>query len=78
MNYNLKYLNSPTQLRSCFLKIKERLLSIKDSLNNNFFDFSTAAIRYSQDPSVSVNKGIMETSRGDLLQEYEQIARSPF
>ena len=57
-------------------KIKERLLGIKDSLNNNFFDFSTAATKYSQDPSVSINKGIMETSRGDLLQEYEQTAYS--
>ena len=31
---------------------------------------------YSQDPSVSLNKGIMETNRGDLVPEYEKTAYS--
>jgi len=55
---------------------KERLLSLKDSLNNNLLSFSETALLYSQDPSVSLNKGIMETSRGDLVQEYEKTAYS--
>lgn len=58
------------------MKIKEKLLAIKDSLNKNLYDFSSAAVLYSQDPSVSINKGIMETSRGDLLKEYEKTAYS--
>ena len=33
-------------------------------------------IKYSQDPSVSTNRGIMTTSRGDLVPEYEKVAYS--
>ena len=57
-------------------QIKERLFSLKDSLDNNLLSFSEAALLYSEDPSVSLNKGIMETSRGDLVSEYEQTAYS--
>jgi len=57
-------------------KIKERLFSLKDSLDNNLLSFSETALLHSQDPSVSLNKGIMETSRGDLVQEYEKTAYS--
>ena len=56
--------------------IKERLVSLKDSLNKNLLSFSESALLYSQDPSVSLNNGIMETSRGDLVQEYEKTAYS--
>lgn len=56
--------------------IKTKLSSLKDSLNKNLLSFSETALMYSQDPSVSLNKGIMETNRGDLLPEYEKIAYS--
>ena len=56
--------------------IKTKLSSLKDSLNKNLLSFSETALTYSQDPSVSLNKGIMETSRGDLLPEYEKTAYS--
>ena len=56
--------------------IKTKLSSLKDSLNKNLLSFSETALIYSQDPSVSLNKGIMETNRGDLLPEYEKIAYS--
>ena len=54
--------------------IKKRLVSLKDSLDGDLLSFSDAATLYSQDPSVSLNKGIMETSRGDLVPEYEKTA----
>ena len=56
--------------------IKTKLFSLKDSLNTNLLSFSEAALKHSQDPSVSLNKGIMETSRGDLVSEYEKTAYS--
>jgi peptidyl-prolyl cis-trans isomerase SurA len=56
--------------------IKERLEALKDSLNKNLLSFSETALLYSQDPSVSTNKGIMETTRGDLVPEYEKTAYS--
>ena len=56
--------------------IKTKLSSLKDSLNKNLLSFSETASIYSQDPSVSLNKGIMETNRGDLLPEYEKTAYS--
>ena len=56
--------------------IKKRLVSLKDSLDSDLLSFSDAATLYSQDPSVSLNKGIMETSRGDLVPEYEKTAYS--
>ena len=56
--------------------IRNKLETIKDSINNNFYTFSSAAKRYSQDPSVSLNEGIMETTRGDLVKEYEKTAYS--
>ncbi len=56
--------------------IKKRLVSLKDSLDSSLLSFSDAATLYSQDPSVSLNKGIMETSRGDLVPEYEKTAYS--
>ncbi len=56
--------------------IKTKLSSLKDSLNKNLLSFSETALMYSEDPSVSLNKGIMETNRGDLLPEYEKTAYS--
>ena len=56
--------------------IKTKLFSLKDSLNTNLLSFSEAALKHSQDPSVSLNKGIMETGRGDLVSEYEKTAYS--
>ena len=56
--------------------IRKKLETIKDSINNNFYTFSSAAKKYSQDPSVSLNEGIMETTRGDLVKEYEKTAYS--
>ena len=56
--------------------IRNKLEAIKDSINNNFYTFSSAAKKYSQDPSVSLNEGIMETTRGDLVKEYEKTAYS--
>ena len=56
--------------------IKKKLETIKDSINSSFYTFSSAAKKYSQDPSVSLNEGIMETTRGDLVKEYEKTAYS--
>ena len=56
--------------------IRKKLETIKDSINNNFYTFSSAAKKYSQDPSVSLNEGVMETTRGDLVKEYEKTAYS--
>ena len=56
--------------------IKKRLVALKDSLNKNLLSFSETALLYSQDPSVSTNSGIMETTRGDLVPEYEKTAYS--
>lgn len=56
--------------------IKKKLETIKDSINSSFYTFSSAAKKYSQDPSVSLNEGMMETTRGDLVKEYEKTAYS--
>jgi len=56
--------------------IIKKLTSIKDSVSVLGFPFESFVIKHSQDPSVSTNRGIMTTSRGDLVPEYEKIAYS--
>ena len=46
------------------------LSNLKDSLSLGFLDFSTVALKRSQDPSVNINKGVLESLRGDLVPEY--------
>ena len=48
--------------------------ALKDSLSRGLKDFTDVAIVVSEDPSVSQNKGIMITQRGDLVAEYEKVA----
>jgi peptidyl-prolyl cis-trans isomerase SurA len=50
------------------------LSALKDSLSGGLKDFTEVAIKVSEDPSVSQNKGIMTTQRGDLVAEYEKTA----
>ena len=50
------------------------LNSLRDSLVLGLLDFSVVASQRSLDPSASKNKGLMETSRGDLVPEYEKAA----
>ena len=57
-------------------KIINKLKSIKDSVDVLGLPFDSFVLKYSEDPSVSINKGIMTTSRGDLVPEYEKIAYS--
>ena len=57
-------------------KIINKLKSIKDSVDVLGLPFESFVLKYSEDPSVSINKGIMTTSRGDLVPEYEKIAYS--
>ena len=47
---------------------------LRDSLILGLLDFSEQALKRSEDPSVGVNKGFMETVRGDLVPEYEKAA----
>ena len=42
----------------------------------NFLNFEEQAVKLSQDPSVSINRGKITTSRGDLLPAYERAAYS--
>ena len=55
-------------------KIIDKLKSIKDSVDVSGLPFEAFVLKYSEDPSVSINKGIMTTSRGDLVSEYEKTA----
>ena len=48
--------------------------ALKDSLSEGLKDFTNVAVLVSEDPSVSQNKGIMSTQRGDLVAEYERVA----
>ena len=48
--------------------------ALKDSLSSGLKDFTDVAVKISEDPSVSQNKGIMTTQRGDLVAEYEKTA----
>lgn len=57
-------------------KIIDKLKSIKDSVDVSGLPFEAFVLKYSEDPSVSINKGIMTTSRGDLVSEYEKTAYS--
>ena len=50
------------------------LSALKDSLSGGLKDFTEVAVKVSEDPSVSQNKGIMTTQRGDLVAEYEKTA----
>ena len=57
-------------------KIINKLKSIQDSVRVFNIPFDSFVLKYSEDPSVSTNRGIMTTSRGDLVPEYEKIAYS--
>ena len=54
----------------------ENVKGLKDSLVLGLLDFSEEALKRSEDPSVAINKGYMETVRGDLVPEYEKAAYS--
>ena len=56
--------------------IIDKLTAIKDSVVSNNLSFESFVMKYSEDPSVSINKGVMTTVRGDLVPEYEKIAYS--
>ncbi len=56
--------------------IVNKLSTIKDSVLSNNLSFESFVLKYSEDPSVSINKGLMTTVRGDLVPEYEKIAYS--
>jgi len=56
--------------------IIKKLSTIKDSVEVNNLSFESFVLKYSEDPSVSINKGVMTTVRGDLVPEYEKIAYS--
>ena len=56
--------------------IIDKLSTIKDSVISNNLSFESFVMKYSEDPSVSINKGVMTTVRGDLVPEYEKIAYS--
>tara|TARA_Y100000590_G_scaffold464148_1_gene632894 strand:- start:1245 stop:2510 length:1266 start_codon:yes stop_codon:yes gene_type:complete len=57
-------------------KILDKLYSIKDSVDVLKYPFESFVLKYSEDPSVSLNNGIMTTNRGDLVPEYEKTAYS--
>ena len=56
--------------------IVDKLSAIKDSVISKDLSFESFVVKYSEDPSVSINKGVMTTVRGDLVPEYEKIAYS--
>tara|TARA_B110000438_G_scaffold139485_1_gene134750 strand:- start:806 stop:2038 length:1233 start_codon:yes stop_codon:yes gene_type:complete len=57
--------------------LNNKILSLKDSIEGGFNSFDFYASRYSQDPSVKYNKGIIEAGRGgDLPLEYEKAVFS--
>ena len=61
---------------SALNKITQKLKSIRDSVVVLNLPFESFVLKYSEDPSVSINKGIMTTNRGDLVPEYEKTAYS--
>ena len=57
--------------------LNNKILSIKDSITGGFNSFDFYANKYSQDPSVQYNNGIIEAERGgDLPLEYEKTVFS--
>ena len=57
--------------------IRDRLVSLKDSILNNKNSFDYYAEKYSEDPSVDFNKGVVVGERGgDLPVEYEKAVFS--
>ena len=57
--------------------LNNKIISIKDSITGGFNSFDFYATKYSQDPSVAYNSGIIEADRGgDLPLEYEKAVFS--
>ena len=57
--------------------LNNKILSLKDSIEAGFNSFDFYATKYSQDPSVKYNNGIIEAGRGgDLPFEYEKAVFS--